>query len=480
MAFTLSPNMLLPVPNVGTEPGPQYASDVNTALSLIDTHDHSPGKGVPITTAGFTVDQNLNFNNRTAFNMEAATFLTQTVAPALQSIYVKAAGTSPIINELWYIDSAGQQVQLTSNGIVNVTASSITGVTYNSGTFTFTQAQDALPTTPASLSAGNVTLKPIVAATPYSVTLTPPSGIASQYNIAMPLLPLAQSFMTIDQSGNEAAPIAFSHGITEANIAPLTLTGASIANQTLDATKLVVNSAVISSGAPYVIPQTNLNVILSAGGGAFSAEMPSPGGIGGREFTLKKADGSLNTITLSTASGVFADPGAITPILATPGEVWKFVSDGTNWQVTEHKTLSPYLNYAPTITGWSTAITGISVFSRRNGKNLEVFGAFTSGNTSGTVVNLTIGFNGSNTPSGVAIDSSLISSTINSYIGNWASENGVQFGPVFTNTNGSQILVYLGILGTAAAGLTVASGTQIGGNSRIRFSFTVPIAAWND
>jgi hypothetical protein len=233
MAFTLSPNMQLPVPGVGTEAGPQYAFDVNTALTLIDSHDHSPGKGVQITTAGFNIDQNLNFNSNTAFNLKAATFLTQTNAPALQSIYVKAAGTSPIINELWYIDSAGQQVQITANGIVNVTASSITGVTYNSGTFTFTQAQDSLPTTPASLSAGNVTLKPLVAATPYSVTLTPPSAIASQYNIAMPLLPVAQAFMTIDQSGNEAAPIAFSHGITDSNLAPLTITAASIANRTV-------------------------------------------------------------------------------------------------------------------------------------------------------------------------------------------------------------------------------------------------------
>ena len=36
MSFTNSPNMNLPIPTVGGEPGPNYATDVNSSLTLVD------------------------------------------------------------------------------------------------------------------------------------------------------------------------------------------------------------------------------------------------------------------------------------------------------------------------------------------------------------------------------------------------------------------------------------------------------------
>ena len=46
---TNSPFMLLPVPVVGTDPGPDWANNLNACLAAIDSHDHSTDKGAPIT-----------------------------------------------------------------------------------------------------------------------------------------------------------------------------------------------------------------------------------------------------------------------------------------------------------------------------------------------------------------------------------------------------------------------------------------------
>ena len=45
---TLSPNMNLPVPVVGQDPGPDWANNINSSLGILDQHDHTPGKGIQI------------------------------------------------------------------------------------------------------------------------------------------------------------------------------------------------------------------------------------------------------------------------------------------------------------------------------------------------------------------------------------------------------------------------------------------------
>lgn len=488
MAVSNSSNMNLPIPGVGTEAGPDYAFDVNSSLTLIDQHDHSTGKGVQIKTAGLDIDQNLNFNSHSGFNLSALTLETQTSAPAIQSLYVKAAGTSPVINELWYIDSASQEVQITANGIVNVVASSITGLSYASGVFTFTQAQDALPTTPASLSAGNVTLKPIAAATPYGVTLKPPSAIASLYDIKMPLLPVAQSFMTIDASGNEAAPIAFSQGITTANIAPLTILGSNIANQTITPAKAAVSSSVVAT--TYTVSATDLAVFYDASAGSFNTTLPTPVGIGGRVIKLKKIDTTLNSITILTAAGSIVDPGPISPIMITVGEEWEFTSDGTNWQVTSHKSQTPPVAYVPNVPGWTT-LNSSSVFSWREGKYLVIEGNLNlSGPTNASAL-ITIGVNGINAPPGITIDYTVIAGGgTDSPIGEWGSLNtNYVRGMMITQTPSANSFGFGIPVINSAGGINVAASLSIapasvgnfGGNgTKIALGRCyIPITQWN-
>ena len=46
---TTSPNMGMPVPVPSVDPGPDWANNIVADMSIIDSHDHSPGKGAPIT-----------------------------------------------------------------------------------------------------------------------------------------------------------------------------------------------------------------------------------------------------------------------------------------------------------------------------------------------------------------------------------------------------------------------------------------------
>lgn len=242
MAFTNSPNMFLPIPGVGTEQGPNYAIDVNSCLTLVDQHDHSLGKGVQIQPNGLNINSNLTFNDNSATNVASIVFTEQTSVNTLQALYVKPGVETPITEDLWFNDGNGNQVQITSNGTVNATIASIPGESYAAGTFFWKQG--ALSTVPANFDIGSITLRPNVAATTFGVTLSPPSGITSQYAIALPLLPVANSFMAIDNSGIITATIPTANGITASNIANNTITAAQIANNTITTNQISLTAGI--------------------------------------------------------------------------------------------------------------------------------------------------------------------------------------------------------------------------------------------
>lgn len=196
MASTISPNMSLIIPTVGAEQGPQYAFDVNSSLTLIDQHDHSPGRGVQVTPAGMNINQTLNFNSNSAINLAFVGF-TAFGAPNtfLQSLSV---ATSSTVNELFYTDNNGASTQITKNGVVNAAASSIPGESYNAGTFIWVQGNGS--TTPANFDIGSITLRPNIAGTTNGIILGPPT-ISSLYNVTLPTLPSSTAIMTMTPAG---------------------------------------------------------------------------------------------------------------------------------------------------------------------------------------------------------------------------------------------------------------------------------------
>ncbi len=129
--------MSLVLPTVSVTVGPVYATQQNTAMDVIDAHDHTTGKGVQIPTSGLNINANLQFNSNAAIELSFLGLETQGSAPStVKSIYVDAT------NDLYYKNGSGTLVQITSGSAV---ASS------GSGVITYA----AITSTPYSVTTGD-------------------------------------------------------------------------------------------------------------------------------------------------------------------------------------------------------------------------------------------------------------------------------------------------------------------------------------
>jgi len=204
-----SPYMTLPVPIVGVDPGPDYATNVNSCLGIIDQHNHTPGSGVLITPEAMDINADLTFQDNNATNIRAARFFVQPSAiPAtgadLDELYVTGV-------DLYFNDGLGNQIRLTQNGAVSGTPGSISNlvapasVSYNTVNKTFVFQSDV--NTPANLDAASITLRNLTANS-QGLTLSPPNAMGSSYTITLPALPTTTQPLQITNSGVEfAAPI---------------------------------------------------------------------------------------------------------------------------------------------------------------------------------------------------------------------------------------------------------------------------------
>ncbi len=111
MPFVNSPNMGFPVPGIATEPGPQYATDINQALLTIDSHDHSPGQGIPIGSQGINLQTDLTFNGMNATTLRTVRFVSTTASSGTDvgCVYVKGV-------DLFYNDLNANVIRMTLNG----------------------------------------------------------------------------------------------------------------------------------------------------------------------------------------------------------------------------------------------------------------------------------------------------------------------------------------------------------------------------
>lgn len=205
MPTNISPNMNMPVPVVGVDPGPDWATNVNSCLSIIDSHNHTSGQGVQITPSGLNINTDLSFQSNNATNLRTARFTAQSAplaAPAdLGCIYVSGV-------DLYYNDENGNQIRLTQSGAPAGATGTITGLpsgtasaSFAGTTFTFQSSTN----TPASINAGPYTFGQAVASG-FGVTVSASGSQAANYAMTLPVsLPASQKIMSLDNSGNIAA-----------------------------------------------------------------------------------------------------------------------------------------------------------------------------------------------------------------------------------------------------------------------------------
>lgn len=198
---TISPNMGMPIPVVGQDPGPDWATNIDSSLFIVDSHNHSAGQGVPITPDGLNISTDLPMNGNNLLTTRSVRFLPQNSplanADDLGCIYESGV-------DLYYNDGSGNQIRITQSGAVTGATGTITGLpsgtasaSFAGGTFTF----DSATNTPATMAVGPLIIGRQVA-NPKTVTITPNAAQPSNYGLTLPIaLPATSGLLQSDSTG---------------------------------------------------------------------------------------------------------------------------------------------------------------------------------------------------------------------------------------------------------------------------------------
>lgn len=272
---TISPNMNLVLSTIGVDSGLNWETNLNASLTSVDSHNHSAGQGVPIQPNGLNINSNLTFQTNQATNVGAVLFTNQSSLATLNALYV-------INGDLWYND-ATSPVQLTLGGAVNATSSGIVSGSASAAFSGGVLIVDSASNTPANVQCGSVLLGNNVASSNF-LTLAPPSSMASSFTVTLPSIPAAQSFLTIDTSGNIGAYANISGGITGSNIASATVTRGNLTSpgvqQSSPTTASTSTGNYVNTGAQLVITTTGNPVLIIVNAGEWFAGHTGTGALG--------------------------------------------------------------------------------------------------------------------------------------------------------------------------------------------------------
>lgn len=303
---TTSPNMGMPIPIVGQDPGPDWANNINASLQIVDSHDHTPGHGVAVPAAGLNINSDLPFHSNNATSLKSDQFSPQgSLLSSIDAVYTSTANGA--INDLYYNDSAGNKIQITKNGSLNGTPGSISGLSppasasYNGISSSFVWQSGV--NTPAFMNSGPLIIGNNVANSK-TVTLQPPGGLAANYSITFPSgTPANASVVTMDASGNLAATNSLTQPLTIGN-GGQNITLVSGSNTSSYALTLGVNDDGInftnnSSGRGYNFNNTNGILVSITSSGVL---MPNFGETFSEPMTLTGSHGSGNGTTFTVTN----------------------------------------------------------------------------------------------------------------------------------------------------------------------------------
>jgi len=197
--------MSLVVPDVGTS-GPTYATQINSALDVIDAHDHTPGKGARIPPSGLNINADLPFNGNDAISLRSTRYVAQTAVLAASD---DRNCVSSVNGNLYWNNSNGVAVQITAGnglnfaslgtiggdyGAAGVTASAV----YTDSLKTFSWLQAA--STFAKMAVGDLALYSTTAST-QAVSIKASASTAA-YDYIFPITaPAANTFMRMALGG---------------------------------------------------------------------------------------------------------------------------------------------------------------------------------------------------------------------------------------------------------------------------------------
>lgn len=314
---TTSTNMSMPVPIVGQDPGPQWATDINSCLGIIDQHDHSAGLGVQITPGGININSALTMGNNLLTNAAGIEFSAQSVTPANGTVYVNGS-------DLYFVDGVGNNIRFTQSGSLAGAAGTITGLpsgtasaSYAAGVFVFQSATN----TGADVDGRSFILRNNTASS-NGLTLSPPNAMGANYTITLPALPASSKFLSLASDGTMSAVWA---------VDGITLEVSSNSVQAKDGgisqPKLYTRAVSTTAGAGDIA-----QAAASGSGGGAQSTSTTPSQIGNQSVTIV----TTGRPVLIMIAGFANTPGAFnnSSTLAAPGTnggTLYILRDGTNY-----------------------------------------------------------------------------------------------------------------------------------------------------
>lgn len=275
----ISPNMNLPVSVVGTDAGPDWANNLNACLSLIDSHTHNVGYGVPVTPNGLSISSDLPFGSNNATSLRTTRFTVQSAVLSSATADIGCLYVSGV--DLYFNDVSGNQVRVTQNGGVAGSPGSISNLTspasasYSAGAATFIWQSAA--NTSAIMDGGSVIIRNATASS-NGVTVAAPAALGSNYTLTLPLAPASTKIVTLDSSGNFGASTDVDGSTLQLSsntlaVKALGVTGSQVAATTITRAKLAAvgqqvsaTSGAFATGTTSPTDVTNLSVTLTTFG----------------------------------------------------------------------------------------------------------------------------------------------------------------------------------------------------------------------
>ncbi len=316
----VTPNMNLDKPVPGITSGPTWAEMINDAFDLVDSHDHSSGKGVKINPSGMNINADLEFNGNDATELRTTRFESQ-AAPLSGGSEV--GQLYRVGGDLYWNNGSGAQVQVTSG----------TGVVANISNAFSTATPGAYPYT---VTGGDVQKVLLV-------------DTNSNRTLNLPAATTVVLFMVKDATG-----LAGTNSITVARNGSDTIDGAG-ANKVLNqnyGTWLFVSDGVNNWTTAY-LPSGTIGI--------------TGGGTGAVDVTNARIN--LGVAIGSNVQAWDADLDTISGLAKTDGNV--IVGDGSNWVVENGNTARTSLGLGTTN---SPAFTGLTVSGQTASQPLQLDG----------------------------------------------------------------------------------------------------------
>lgn len=434
---TQTANMGLQLPIVSQQVGPEWASNINSALVQIDQHNHGPGNGVPVGCNGININADLPFNNNNATSLRTARF-TSLGSPASSGTDVGCIYVSG--QDLYYNDTIGRQVQLTLGGNIVGASGNIQNlqdpatVVYNPGTKTFIFSSSS--NVRAKMDVSDILLRNDTPGAP-AITLHASSTLSGSYTLTLPTSAGTDTFVLATSANGQTYWSSRTRYQTRQ---------ASDANHTVNQSDDCVRAYYSTSSYTLYLPPGQQNP-----GKAYKIifNPPTEPFTPGYQLTILPNQSpseeilGWQTIPQSTSAIVINYPGERVELVNDSGS-------GGQWLVYGHSYPMDWTPYTPNFVGMGT-MSGVSMWSRRVGDSLEIQGIFTTGITVATTATMSIGWNNVNNPYGIAIGTKI-------------STSATVVGSVLPNSS-AQISDFPAITHGGSTGVIYFSDNQVGGSS---------------